>query len=123
MDRESLRRRALSEMNAVLDGIVEVASPSLQDMAAMERKIYDGMNGLKSKVLQAWVHEAKDDSSRPVCPHCRGPLRQKENVPKTCCCEGGDVTVTRKRWWCDACKASFFPSGQHDDGGGPCDHS
>jgi len=123
MDREALRREALAQMETALDKIVDDASGSLQDMAAMERRIYDAMNGVKSKVLQAWVDQAKDDSSRPNCPQCGQPLRQKQRVDKTCGCEGGQVTVPRTRWWCDACKASFFPSGQHGDGGVSGDHA
>lgn len=123
MNRESLEAKAMAEVKGVVAKLVANASGSRQDMAAMERRIYGAMDGLKAKLLQAWVDEAKDDTARPVCPHCKGRLRQKQVSGKTCTCEGGQVTVARTRWWCDACKASFFPSGQHGNSGGLCDHS
>lgn len=122
MDRETFRQKAQAEMERVLDALVSEASESRQDMAAMERKIYAAANGLKPALLQAWVDQAKDDSSRPACPHCGRPLRQKQQVPKTCVCEGGQVEVRRTRWWCQACGESFFPSGRNDDGGRVSDH-
>jgi len=48
----------------------------------MVRLILGGaMNGLMAKRLQAWVDEAKGDTPRPICPHCRGPLRQNGRFP------------------------------------------
>ena len=123
MDTDKLREKALAEMERVVDELVAGASASRQDMAAMERKIYGAMNGLKAKLLQAWSDEASDDSARPLCPHCGGPLRQKQHVPKTCICEGGQVKLARKRWWCNACKASFFPSRRNGNGGELSDHA
>ena len=123
MDRVRLETSIKDEFNQVATALASSSSGSLQDMARMERAIYDAMNGLKAKVLQAWVQAAQDDSDRPSCPRCDGKMRQKQRVDKTCICEGGQVTVARTRWWCDACKASFFPSGQHGDGGGSSDHA
>ena len=122
MDREAFRQKAQAEMQRVLDALVAEASESRRDMAAMERRIYAAANGLKPTLLQAWLDEARDDSARPVCPHCGRPLRQKQQVAKTCVCQGGQVEVRRTRWWCEACGRSFFPSGRSDDGGRVSDH-
>ena len=111
MNRVALRETAMAEVERVVESLVASASESRQEMASMERKIYGAMDGLKAKLLQAWVDEAKDDTSRPVCPHCKGRLRQKQQGAKTCVCVGGQVTVTRTRWWCESCGSSFFPSG------------
>ena len=94
-------------MKKVLDDLVAEASSSRQDMGAMERKIYAAANALKATLLQLWLDEAEDDSSHPFCPHCGKPLRQKQQVCKTCICEGGQVQVARKRWWCAGCGVSF----------------
>ena len=101
----------MAEVERVVESLVANVSESRQEMASMERKIYGAMDGLKAKLLQAWVDEAKDDTARPVCPHCNGPLRQKQQSSKTCVCVGGQVTVARTRWWCESCGSSFFPSG------------
>jgi hypothetical protein len=118
MDRHALDKDLQVVFDRVRQKIVEGASPSLTSMASMEELIYAELNRSKAQVLQAWCSQAQDDSARPVCPHCGGPMRHKGIRPKTVICEGGQVDLARTRWWCDACKASFSPSGRHGDGGG-----
>jgi len=117
MDREVLRRQLEEGARRMADRLAGEASASRQDMAAMESTIYAAADRFKAEALQAWVDAAADDSARPRCPTCGGPMRQKEQKPKTSVCQGGQVTVRRTRWWCSACGASFFPSGREDDGG------
>ncbi len=97
--------------------IVAQASPSLQSLAEMERLIYAELNQCKPQILQAWCDQAQDDSARPLCPHCGGPMRHKGSRSRTLVCEAGQIDVARTRWWCNACQASFSPSGQHDERG------
>jgi uncharacterized protein with PIN domain len=122
MDREQLKQRMKAEMGQVVDQLASEASGALEDMALMERRIYAACDAIKAKYLQAWVNAASETGVRPTCPHCGGRLRQKERVKKTSAAVGGQVEVARTRWWCNACKASFFPSGQRDDCGGLSDH-
>jgi len=117
MNHQQMDRQVEQILEQVRHRIVEQASPSLQSMAQMEDLIYGELNRCKAAILQAWCHQAQDDSSRPLCPHCRGPMRHKGSRDRTLLCDSGQVAVKRTRWWCDACKASFFPSGQHGDGG------
>jgi uncharacterized protein with PIN domain len=105
-------------MGQAVEKLAAEAPEALEDMAAMERRIYAACDGLKAKYLQAWINQASEQGARPVCPHCGGRLRQKEKIRKTSVAVGGPVEVARTRWWCDSCKESFFPSGQHDDRGG-----
>lgn len=118
MDRQKLNEQLESILNGVRERIVEGASPSLQSMYDMEELIYGELNRSKAQVLQAWCGEAADDSTRPVCPHCAGPMRHKGYRKRTVICDSGQVQLDRARWWCDACKASFSPSGQCGHGGG-----
>lgn len=118
MNRQEMDQQVAHILDQVRHRIVEQAWPSLQSMAQMEELIYGELNRCKPEILQAWCHQAKDDSARPLCPHCRGPMRHKGSRGRTLLCDSGQVDVQRTRWWCDACKASFFPSGQHDDRGG-----
>lgn len=119
MDREALRRQLEEQARKMVETLAAGASPSRQDMAAMESAIYSAADAFKAQALQAWVDAAQDDSIRPRCPKCDGPMRQKEQKPKTSVCQGGQVTVKRRRWWCSQCRASFFPSGRGDDRGRP----
>lgn len=116
------RQRVDQEVEKILDRvrrrIVEQASPSLQSMAETEQLIYSELNRCKPEILQVWCDQAKDDSARPLCPHCGGPMRHKGSRPRTLICPSGQVEVKRTRWWCDACQASFFPSGQCGECGG-----
>jgi hypothetical protein len=123
MDRENFDARLREILDGVRERIVREASPSLQDLAAIEDVICDELNRSKAEALQAWCNEAQDDSARPACPHCGGAMRNKGRRGKTVVAEGGPVEVTRTRWWCDACKASFSPSGRDDDGRRASDHS
>lgn len=123
MDKEAFKRKLHVEADKLADRLAREASGSLQDMAAMERKFYAAMDQLKARALQLWAEEAQDDSDRPKCPRCGRSMRHKGHREKTSSCIGGQVTVRRKRWWCDACKASFSPSGRGDDGGGLSDHA
>ncbi len=118
MDREKLDGRLREILDTVRERIVKEASGSLQDLASMEDVICDELNRSKAEALQAWCDEAQDDSGRPACPHCGGRMRHKGSRHKTVIAEGGPVNLRRTRWWCDACKASFSPSGQSGDGGG-----
>lgn len=118
MDRERLDGKLRGILDGVRERIVAEASPSLQDLARLEDIICDELNRSKADALQAWCKEARDDSARPVCPHCGGAMRNKGRADKTVVAEGGPVTVTRTRWWCGACKASFSPSGQCGNGRG-----
>jgi len=111
MNRQEMDRQLSQIFEKVRHRLVEKASPSLQSMAQMEDLVYGELNRCKPEVLQAWCHQAQDDSSRPVCPHYRGPMRHKGTRSRPLLCEGGQVDLKRTRWWCDACKASFFPSG------------
>jgi len=121
MDREKLDERLRGILDRVRARIVREASPSLQDLASMEDVICDELNRSKADALQAWCDEARDDSGSPRCPHCGGTMRNKGRRGKTVIAEGGPVQLNRTRWWCDACKASFSPSGQPGDGGGLSD--
>ena len=123
MDREKLKQQMKSEMDRVVEQLAGEASEALEDMAAMERKIYAACDAIKAKYLQAWINNASEQGARPACPHCGGKLRQKEKVKKTSAAVGGQVDVARTRWWCNACKASFFPSGPDDECGGLPGHS
>ena len=118
MNRPEMDQQVSHILEQVRHRIVEQASPSLQSMAEMEDLIYGELNRCKPEILQAWCDQAQDDSTRPLCPHCRGPMRNKGSRGRTLVCDSGQVDVQRTRWWCDACKASFFPSGQQGDGGG-----
>ena len=123
MDRQAMLDRMRGEAEAAIGRVVGGASGSRQDMAAMERLIYAQMDALKASMLQAWVDQAHDDSARPQCPHCGAVMRQKEACPRTAVCVGGVVAVERKRFWCGACKASFFPSGRDDGARKSRDHT
>jgi hypothetical protein len=118
MDRQQMDQQVETILDQVRRRIVEQASPSLQSMPEMEELIYSELNRSKSEILQAWCNQAKDDSTRPSCPHCGGPMRHKGRRSRTLICVSGQIEVKRTRWWCGACKASFFPSGQHGDRGG-----
>ncbi|MHC4181443.1 MAG: hypothetical protein ACYSWU_28420 [Planctomycetota bacterium] len=111
MDREKLDAKLRGILDQVRQRIVAEASPSLQDLASMEDVICEGLNQSKAQALQAWCEETKDDSASPPCPHCGGVMRNKGRRSKTVIAEGGPVEFKRTRWWCDACKASFSPSG------------
>ena len=110
-------QRVQTILDQVRQRIVAQASPSLQSMAQMEQLISSELNQCKPHILQAWCDQAQDDSARPWCPHCRGPMRHKGSQGRTLICEAGQIEVARTRWWCDACQASFFPSGQYDERG------
>jgi len=118
MDRERLDQRLRGILDKVRQRIVQEASESLQDLASVEDVICDELNRSKAEALQAWCDEAHDDCGSPRCPHCGGPMRHKGYRDKTVIAEGGPVKLSRARWWCDACKASFSPSGRAGDGGG-----
>lgn len=117
MDREMLRQQLEEQARKMAERLATAASPSRQDMAAMEQAIYAAADAFKAQALQAWVDAAADDSGRPRCPQCGGAMRQKEQTAKTSVCLGGAVTVKRTRWWCSTCRASFFPAGPEDHGG------
>jgi len=123
VDRDKLKQQMKAEMNQVVETLAAEAPDALEDMGAMERKIYAACDAIKARYLQAWINNAGEKGPRPVCPQCSGPLRQKEKVKKTSAAVGGQVDVTRTRWWCNACKASFFPSGPDDHGRLLPDHS
>lgn len=115
MERERLkdefRRRAVEmaeEMGEEMPG-------SLRKFGEVERALKEATEQLHARLLQSWCDMAEDDSSRPRCPHCGGKMRHKGERGKHVICHGGAVVVKRKRWWCEKCGASFFPSGRGGD--------
>ena len=111
MDREQLIERMRSEAASAAQRIGTSASGSLLGLAEVERAIYAECDRLKASLLQQWADQAKDDSGRPCCPRCGGPMQHKGRSDRTSVCVGGQVTIRRPRWWCDACRASFSPGG------------
>jgi len=109
MDRQQMDQQIEQILQQARRHIVEQASVSLQSMAQMEDLIYGELNRCKAQILQVWCNQAKDDSARPLCPYCGGPMRHKGSRKRTLLCQSGQVELKRTRWWCDACKASFFP--------------
>lgn len=111
MDREQLMERMANEASTTAQRLGASASGSLLDLAEVERAIYAECDRLKASLLQQWVEQASDDSGRPACPRCGGVMKHKGREPRSSACVGGQVTVKRTRWWCDACGAAFSPGG------------
>lgn len=119
MDREGLKEELRRHALEMVEAIGQKMPASLRRFREVERALKEATEELHAKCLQSWCDEAKDDSTMPLCPHCGEKMRQKEQISKHVICHGGDVVVKRKRWWCERCGASFFPSGRGSDGGGP----
>jgi len=111
MDKERLKGRLREHTAEMVEKIVERMPESLRRFGDVERALSEATDELGAKCLQSWCDEAKDDSASPRCPHCGRPTRQKDGRDKRVICRGGDVVVKRKRWRCERCGESFFPSG------------
>lgn len=123
MDRERLKEELRRQAWKVVEKVSGEMPPTLRRFGEVEKALREATEELGKEWLQSWCDEAKDDSPTPECPHCGGKMRQKERVDKQVICRGGDVKVKRKRWWCNRCGASFFPSGQGGDSRGAGDQS
>ena len=111
MDRERLKDRLREHTAEMVEKIVERMPGSLRRFRDVEKALKEATEELESRCLQSWCDEAKDDSPSPRCPHCGERMRQKDGKEKRVICRGGDVVVKRKRWRCEQCGESFFPSG------------
>jgi len=116
MDREHLKEEFRRHAIRAVEKVSAEMPRSLRRFGDVERALREATEELEREWLQSWCVEARDDSPIPLCPHCGGKMRQKERAGKQVICRGGDVTVKRKRWWCEKCGESFFPSGQRGDG-------
>jgi YgiT-type zinc finger domain-containing protein len=117
MDEERLKERLRRHALEMVEKVSGQMPASLRRFREVERALKEETEALHAKCLQSRCDEAEDDSSKPLCPHCGGRMEQKERKEKHVICHGGDVVVERKRWWCERCGASFFPSGRGGDGG------
>ena len=117
MDKEGLKEELRKHALEMVERVSARMPDSLRAFREVERAVVEETGDLRAKLLQSWCDGAKDDSSRPLCPHCGGKMRQKEQRDKQVVCQGGEVVVKRKRWWCEKCGESFFPSGRGGDGG------
>jgi hypothetical protein len=111
MDEERLKDELREHALQMVEKVSGKMPGSLRKFREVERALREEMERLQAKCLQSWCDEAQDDSPRPVCPRCGERMEQKEHKGKQLVCEGGDVVVKRKRWWCEKCGESFFPSG------------
>lgn len=111
MDKEQFRERLRQQALEMVEKVSADMPNSLRRFGDVERALKEATDELGAKWLQSWCEEAKDDSGTPLCPHCGAQMRQKEQAGKQVVCRGGDVVVKRKRWWCQKCGESFFPSG------------
>lgn len=123
MDRERLKEELRREARKAVDKVTAAMPATLRGFGEVEKALKEATEELGKVWLQSWCDEAKDDSATPACPHCGGKMRQKEGVDRQVICRGGNVTVKRKRWWCEKCGESFFPSGQGSDRRGAGDQS
>jgi uncharacterized membrane protein YgcG len=123
MDQERLRAELQRHALEMVEKVTAKMPGSLRRFGEVERTLKEETEVLHAKCLQSWCDEAEDDSSRPLCLHCGGRMQQKEQKERHLICHGGDVVVRRKRWWCQKCGASFFPSGRGGDGRGSGDHT
>jgi hypothetical protein len=105
--KEELRKHALE----TVDKVSAEMPGSSRGFREVKRRLKEERERLGAKSLQSWCDEAEDDSSKPVCPHGGGRMEEKERKGKRVICHGMHVVVERKRWWCERCGASFFPSG------------
>jgi hypothetical protein len=118
MDEERLKEQLRKDALEMVEKVSAKMPGSLRCFGDVEKALKEATEQLGREWLQRWCDEAEDDSATPVCPHCGGGMRQKEQAGKRLICRGGDVEVKRKRWWCERCGESFFPSGRGGDGGG-----
>jgi len=121
MDRERLKEQLREHALRMVEKVWEEMPRSLRRFGEVERVLKEGTEELGKECLQSWCREAEDDTAACRCPHCGGGMRQKEMAKKQIVSRGGEVEVKRKRWWCEKCGASFFPSGRGGDGGGDGD--
>lgn len=111
MVRERLTDRLREHASEMVEKIVERMPGSLRRFRDVEKVLKEATEELEARCLQSWCDEAKDDSPSPRCLHCRERMRQKDGKEKRVICHGGNVAVKRKRWRCEQCGESFFPSG------------
>ena len=123
MDEERLKEELRKHALGMVERVAAKMPGSLRKFGEVERALKEEAEVLQAKCLQSWYDEAEDDSEAPLCPHCGGRMVQKEQREKRVVCHGGDVAVRRKRWWCECCGGSFFPSGRGSDGGRCADKS
>jgi uncharacterized protein with PIN domain len=111
VDEERLKELLREHASEMVEKVMEGMPGSLRRFRDVEKALKEATEELEARCLQSWCDEAKDDSPSPRCPHCGGRMRQKDEKEKRVICRGGNVAVKRKRWRCEGCGASFFPSG------------
>ena len=82
---------------------------SLEDEAAAERQVRQGVLQIGRLLLQGWCQAADARTEAPACPRCQARLRHKGLVACQLVTTLGAVQVRRARYRCEQCGAEHYP--------------
>ena len=110
MTPEELKAQLLAEAEAIINEIVgqdKAQQPKTID--EIEQAALKAGQQVKAMVLAGLVANAPLAAGWASCPECGGKLKDKGKRAKWVLTQAGEVQVERDYYYCERCKAGFFP--------------
>ncbi len=108
MTPEEQKQHLMAKAEANINTLVEQQGQTLSEMEAAVVKAGQEM---KTAMLKEVVGGVAEEAGERKCPTCGGKVSDKGLRGKWVLTQAGEVRLERHYYYCDRCKAGFFPSG------------
>ena len=102
----------LDRLAEQLRGLAESLPDDLDDLAAAEQQIREGVLEIGRQLLQSWSDVADAQAATPECDACEEPMRHKGYVIGPLMTTLGPIRVRRPRFRCECCGLELYPHDQ-----------
>ncbi len=106
MTPEELKARLMAEAEAIVSELVGQQPHTLSEI---EQAVVKAGMQFKAAMLTGVVAGGSAVSSDGICATCGGKLKDKGRRGKWVLTQAGEVRVERDYYYCERCKAGFFP--------------
>lgn len=107
MTQDELKKRLMTEAEAVISKLVE---QGCQTLSEIEEAVVQAGLEMKAAMLNEVVGGVAEAGGERKCAKCGGKLSDKGLRGKWVLTQAGEVRVERHYYYCDRCKTGFFPS-------------
>jgi hypothetical protein len=108
MTPEEQKKHLMAQAEAIINTLVEQPGQTLSEIEAAVVKAGQEM---KAAMLSEVVAGIAETLGEHTCPTCGGKVSDKGIREKWVVTQAGEVRLERHYYYCDRCKAGFFPSG------------
>jgi uncharacterized protein with PIN domain len=112
MEQVELSKEIEEEIRKRIGQVVEEASKRESlTLAEIEQLAEKAGRAITRELTASLVEEEAKRIEAPSCPECGGKMRYKGKKKRDVVSKTGELQVNRDYYYCEACRAGFFPPG------------